>query len=88
MFSGLGLVFISVYKWFVGLVLVFVVLIVQKVTQRAQRTTEVGEAGGGDWVVSCEGVVFVFYPQITQIYTDKGTSAGWHLWSSVESVDK
>jgi len=29
-----------------------------------------------------------FYPQITQIYTDKGTSADWHLCSSVASVDK
>ena len=28
------------------------------------------------------------YPQMTQIYTDKGTSADWHLRSSVLTVDK
>ena len=28
-----------------------------------------------------------FYPQITQMDTDKGTSAGWNLWSFVTSVD-
>jgi len=28
-----------------------------------------------------------FYPQITQMDTDKGTSAGWNLWLSVTSVD-
>ena len=32
----------------------------------------------------------VFYPQITQMDTDKDTSAGWdwYLWASVASVDK
>ena len=30
---------------------------------------------------------WVFYPQITQMDTDKGTSAGWNLCESVESVD-
>ena len=28
-----------------------------------------------------------FYPQITQMDTDKGTSVGWNLWLSVTSVD-
>jgi hypothetical protein len=42
---------------------------------------------GAGVVVSSGWRVVGFYPQMTQIYADKGTSAGWLLCSSVTSVD-
>ena len=51
----------------------------------------------GEWFEFGFGILFIlfflskflgiFYPQMTQIYTDKHTPADWHLCSSVTSVD-